>query len=107
MALSVNEYRALLKEHGSHEAAIEARPDLADELRAMQRLGEDVGEWMRNVTRAVESIRPPVMSVPEPDPLPGLDELADLELEAPGRGVREGARTACSLRGEKARGEDD
>jgi hypothetical protein len=45
--LSPNQLRALLREHGSWEAAIEARPDLADQLRGVQRIAETIREQAR------------------------------------------------------------
>jgi hypothetical protein len=67
--LSANQLRELLKEHGSYEAAIEARPDLADQLRGMQRMAETIAGQVQAIKRMTESIRPALMQVPEPKPL--------------------------------------
>jgi hypothetical protein len=49
--LSPNQLRALLQEHGSWEAAIEARPDLADQLRGVQRMAKTIGGQVEAVKR--------------------------------------------------------
>jgi hypothetical protein len=45
--LSFRQLGALLKEHGSYAAAIEARPDLADELRAAEQNSERLARGFR------------------------------------------------------------
>jgi hypothetical protein len=67
--LTFRQVRELLDEHGSLESAIEARPDLADQLRGVQRIAQKVGEQAAVIARMTESIRPALMRVPEPKPL--------------------------------------
>jgi hypothetical protein len=51
--ITAREIGELVDEHGSIEAAIEARPDLADQLRGVQRLSAALGEQARAVQRAM------------------------------------------------------
>jgi hypothetical protein len=67
--LSPNQLRSLLQDYGSWEAAIEARPDLADQLRGMQRMAETIAGQVQAIKHMTESIRPALMRVPEPKPL--------------------------------------
>jgi hypothetical protein len=67
--LSPNQLRELVHEHGSIDAAIKARPDLAGHLRGVQRLAAAMGEQARAIARATESMRPALMRVPEQKPL--------------------------------------
>jgi hypothetical protein len=63
--LTARQLRLLLDEHGSFEAAIEARPDLADQLRAARALSDQatcLAEQLREATgqlRAATEIREP------------------------------------------------
>jgi hypothetical protein len=52
--LTTRQISALLKEHGSYDAAIKARPDLADDLRAVQQLAE---HWSRQLKPVADAAR--------------------------------------------------
>jgi hypothetical protein len=68
--LSANQLRELVDEHGSLEAAIEARPDLAVQLRGVQQLAEKFGKTAAAAARMSKNIRPAaLMRVREPKPL--------------------------------------
>lgn len=51
--LTARQIGQLLKEHGSYHAAIEARPELADDLSAAERLNEQLGKQFREVADAI------------------------------------------------------
>jgi hypothetical protein len=61
--LTVRQISELLKEHGSYDAAITARPELADNLRAVQRLAE---QWSKQLKPLADSAAqmPATVSMP-------------------------------------------
>jgi hypothetical protein len=63
--LSPNQLRTLRDEYGSLAAAIEARPDLADQLRGVQRMAEKFGRQAEALKRMTESIPPALTRAPE------------------------------------------
>jgi hypothetical protein len=73
--LTTRQISALLKEHGSYDAAIKARPDLADDLRAVQRLAEQWSRQLKPVADAAARMAATVSmprglfaKPPKPDP---------------------------------------
>jgi hypothetical protein len=72
--LTPNELRELRQEHGSWEAVMEARPDLADQIRSVEQLH-------RSVRQLVERIERPVADSSDPDPLL-IPEGTDIERQA-------------------------
>jgi hypothetical protein len=55
--LTIRQVKQLLEEHGSYDAAIDARPDLADDLRSVRKAGERLVEQFRPVTETYSHIR--------------------------------------------------
>ena len=98
--LTARQFGQLLTEHGSYAAAIEARPDLADQLRAAQRLADQAVSLAEKLGQGAESFRA-VTEHREPEalePLQGLElsllrEIADTldrQMGATKRGPRSG-----------------
>jgi hypothetical protein len=61
--LSPNQLHALLKEHGSYDAAVEVRSELAGHLRASQKAAGDISLTVAAIQDAVRNLAP---SVAEP-----------------------------------------
>lgn len=73
--LSANELRSLRKQYGFVDAAIEARPDLADQLRDAQRRAQRFAEYAQALQRMVPNLRMPAFPAPEAIPSPVEHEI--------------------------------
>jgi hypothetical protein len=95
--LSVNELRELRQRYGSLEQAAVERPELADQIRAHQRVAEKIGQSVAKLQQGlVESVRLPLMTAPK---LAKIDHEAirehqiEMRAEAYERALRRVGRT--------------
>jgi hypothetical protein len=83
--LTSRQVRELLDEHGSYDAAIEARPELADELRAAQGTGKQLAEQFRPVVEAYSSLHkdlaPMARAFARPPKVRSFPDLAEAKFE--------------------------
>jgi hypothetical protein len=83
--LSARQISRLLKEHGSHDAAIEARPELADDLRRAQRHSEQLGKQFKGLAdaaaRASENLRVSALRPAGRPEMPSYEAIARARFE--------------------------
>jgi hypothetical protein len=101
--LTPRQLRELRDEHGSLEAAIEARPDVADEIRAVQRFSDQARRTGENIQRAFEALRPQLMAVPESRPRIDAAAIAEYQIEMRAQAHERALRRVNSTKGDPGR----
>jgi hypothetical protein len=76
-----NELRALREEYGSIDAAIEARPELADELHAVRRASDAIRRQLQTLSAALDAGAPPrLVSPARPETMISAKAMAEAEI---------------------------
>jgi hypothetical protein len=103
--LTVGQVRQLLAEHGSWEAAIEARPDLASQLRAFQLAADRASEVGRQLHEAAASTADQLRAFPSQTKPEGIDPeaLAEYEIERQAMAHERALRRVRDAKGDPGR----